>query len=90
MYDITNEESFNNLAYWLQALREHADKNIVVALVANKCDIMFTDPSRREVLKEHAVKFAHNNLLIFQEESSALADINVKEIIHLLFLSNFV
>lgn len=87
VYDLTNEDSFTNLSYWLSALKENAESHLVVALVANKCDIMFTDPTRREVQKEHAVKFAKNNDIIFFEESSALADINVKEIIEHLFLS---
>ena len=90
VYDITNEESFNNLGYWLQAIREHADPSIVIALVANKCDIMFSDPSKREVMKEAAVHFAKENELIFYEESSALADINVKQIVELLLQSTYI
>lgn len=50
---------------------------------------MFTDPSRREVLKEAGVKFAHDNKLLFIEESSALADINIAPLVELLIKSEF-
>jgi GTPase SAR1 family protein len=72
------------LSYWLKELRDNAEKTIVIALVGNKVDVLFTDPSKREVQKEEAVQFARQNDLIFTEESSALADVNVKEVIDLL------
>ena len=81
VYDITNKESFAHLPYWLKELRDHTDSNIVIALVGNKVDVLFSDPGKREVQKEQAVKFAEQNGLVFTEESSALADINIREII---------
>jgi hypothetical protein len=50
-------------------------------------DVLFTDPGKREVQKEQAAKFAKDNDLIFTEESSALADVNIKENINLLVQS---
>ena len=84
VYDLTNKETFQNLGYWIKELREHADSNIVIALVGNKVDVLFTDPGKREVSKEDAVAFAKKNGLLFTEESSALADVNIKEIIDML------
>jgi GTPase SAR1 family protein len=52
VYDVSNEESFFNLGYWLENLRETADEHIVIALMPNKCDIMFRRPEDREVMKE--------------------------------------
>jgi len=52
VYDITKQESFNNLQLWLNLVAEYADKDILIALVANKCDIMFKDSYKREVTKE--------------------------------------
>jgi GTPase SAR1 family protein len=52
VYDISNEESFLNLSYWLENLREFADEHAVIALLPNKCDIMFRRPEDREVMKE--------------------------------------
>ena len=84
VYDITSKESFKNLTFWLGELKKHADPNIKIALVGNKVDILFTDPGRREVLKEEATAFAKANGLIFLDESSALADVNIKNVIETL------
>ena len=79
VYDITSESSFKSLPYWLDNLREHGDENMIVALIANKCDIIFTDPSKRQVLKDSGHRYARENNLLFMDEMSALADINVGE-----------
>ena len=84
VYDITCKDSFKSLGYWLKELKDHADPNIKIALVANKVDIMFTDPGKREVPKNDAIEFAKKNGLIFNEESSALADVNIKNVIEKL------
>ena len=52
VYDITSEESFINLPYWLDSLRDNADEHVVIALMPNKCDIMFKKPELREVMRE--------------------------------------
>ena len=36
VYDISNEESFNNLGYWLEELRKNLDPSALIALCANK------------------------------------------------------
>ena len=48
-------------------------------LIPNKCDVMFNKPEDREVMREHADMFAKENKLIYIDECSALADINIKE-----------
>ncbi len=88
MYDITKQETFNNLSTWLNLVKEFAEKDIIIALVANKCDIMFRDPKQREVSKESAIKFAKENGLLFSDESSAYSDINIKEVVENLLVSN--
>lgn len=40
VYDVTNYESFANLKFWIDKLREFSDRDIVIALVANKCDLV--------------------------------------------------
>ena len=40
IYDITNVESFKNCKYWLENIRTYSDENVVIALVANKTDIL--------------------------------------------------
>ena len=86
VYDITNEDSFQHLGFWLESLREHGDEHIVVALVANKCDIVESEPSRREVMKFKAQEYAQENGLLFLAETSACLNKNVKEVMELLFL----
>ena len=39
IYDITKRNTFDNINRWYSELREHADHNIVVLLVGNKCDL---------------------------------------------------
>jgi Ras-related protein Rab-11A len=61
VFDLTDRDSFDQLSYWLNCLREHADENLVVALVgmnisffnnlhlANKYDLVRDNPSLRAV-----------------------------------------
>lgn len=44
VYDISNEDSFNNLPYWLEELKSNLDPYALIALCANKVDIMFSTP----------------------------------------------
>lgn len=57
---------------------------MVIILVPNKFDIMFKSPEEREVMKEQGQYFARENNLLFYDECSALADINVNETVELL------
>ena len=87
VYDITKMDTFKSLSIWLSLVKEYAEKDIIIALVANKCDVMFREPNKREVNKENAIKFAKENNLLFSEESSAYSDINIKEVIENLLMS---
>jgi GTPase SAR1 family protein len=39
MYDISNRESFNKIAYWFELLKKQNGKNVPGALVATKSDL---------------------------------------------------
>lgn len=39
VYDITKHKTFENIKRWISVIREQADKNVVIILVANKCDL---------------------------------------------------
>jgi Ras-related protein Rab-11A len=39
IYDISKRSTFENINRWFNELKEHADNNIVVLLVGNKCDL---------------------------------------------------
>uniref|UniRef100_A0A7N0UXJ0 Uncharacterized protein n=1 Tax=Kalanchoe fedtschenkoi TaxID=63787 RepID=A0A7N0UXJ0_KALFE len=73
VYDMTKRQSFDHMARWLEELRGHADKNIVIMLIGNKCDL----GSLRAVPVEDAQEFAQRENLYFME-TSALEAINVE------------
>ena len=54
VYDIAKQISFENVERWLKELKDHADSNIVVMLVGNKCDLIHL----RAVPTEEAEEFA--------------------------------
>ncbi|RID59841.1 hypothetical protein BRARA_F03038 [Brassica rapa] len=73
VYDITKRQSFDHVARWIEELRGHADKNIVIMLVGNKTDL----GTLRAVPTEDAKEFAQRENLFFME-TSALDSINVE------------
>lgn len=73
VYDMTKRQSFDHMARWLDELRGHADKNIVIMLIGNKCDL----GSLRAVPTEDAQEFAQRENLFFME-TSALEATNVE------------
>lgn len=73
VYDITKRQSFDHVARWLEELRGHADKNIVIMLIGNKTDL----GTLRAVPTEDAKEFAQRENLFFME-TSALDSINVE------------
>ncbi|KAL2480571.1 Ras-related protein RABA4d [Abeliophyllum distichum] len=73
VYDMTKRQSFDHMARWLEELRGHADKNIVIMLIANKCDL----GTLRAVPTEDAQEFAERENLYFME-TSALEKTNVE------------
>ncbi|KAL6553855.1 Ras-related protein RABB1c [Orobanche minor] len=82
VYDITSgdatifwrRETFNHLASWLEDARQHANANMIIVLIGNKCDLAH----RRAVSTEEGEQFAKENGLIFME-ASAKTSLNVEE-----------
>ncbi|XP_057970588.1 ras-related protein Rab11D [Malania oleifera] len=73
VYDITKRQSFDHIPRWLEELRSHADKNIVIMLIGNKTDL----ENQRAVPTEDAKEFAQKEGLFFLE-TSALEATNVE------------
>jgi Ras-related protein Rab-11A len=73
VFDMTKRQSFDHMARWLEELRGHADKNIVIMLIGNKCDL----GCLRAVPTEDAQEFAQRENLFFME-TSALEATNVE------------
>ncbi|GAA0171752.1 hypothetical protein Leryth_002153 [Lithospermum erythrorhizon] len=73
VYDITKQQSFEHIARWLEELRSHADKNLVIMLIGNKTDL----GSLRAVETDDAKEYAEKENLFFME-TSALEATNVE------------
>uniref|UniRef100_A0A1B0B9M6 Ras-related protein Rab-25 n=1 Tax=Glossina palpalis gambiensis TaxID=67801 RepID=A0A1B0B9M6_9MUSC len=72
VYDIAKRMTYENIDRWLQALRYHVDRDIVIMMVGNKSDL--TD--LRSVTTNEAKQFAELKGLSFIE-TSALDSTNV-------------
>jgi Ras-related protein Rab-11A len=73
VYDISKKGTFDNVERWLKELKDHADANIVIMLVGNKCDLKHL----RAVTTEDGSAFSANHGLSFIE-TSALDATNVE------------
>lgn len=63
VYDITKEESYNNVVRWVKDVRNNANnRDIAIMLVGNKCDRI----KERTVPLESAKAFARNNDLRYE------------------------
>ena len=54
MYDIAKHLTYENVERWLKELRDHADANIVIMLVGNKCDLRHLRAVPTDESKEYA------------------------------------
>ncbi|KAL1191963.1 Ras-related protein RABA4b [Cardamine amara subsp. amara] len=84
VYDMTKRESFDHIPRWLEELRAHADKNIVIILIGNKTDL----EDQRSVPMEDAKEFAEKEELFFLE-TSALKSTNVENSFNTLLTEIF-
>lgn len=75
-FDVTNATSFNNVKNWLESIYQHADPNIVKALVGNKIDL-----DDRAVSTEEAKRLADQHKMPYFETSAKLNQ-NVDELIN--------
>ncbi|CAH9130430.1 unnamed protein product [Cuscuta epithymum] len=73
VYDITRRVTFESMERWLNELRDHTDKNIIVMLVGNKADLRHL----RAVTTDDSKVFAEKENTFFME-TSALESINVE------------
>ncbi|KAE8665969.1 Ras-related protein RABA4a [Hibiscus syriacus] len=73
VYDVTKRQTFDHIPRWLEELRGHADKNIVIILIGNKSDL----ENQRAVQTDDAKEFAQKEGLFFLE-TSALESSNVE------------
>ena len=79
VYDVTDENSFNNLHAWMTSINENANTNTIMYLIGNKVDLV----DERKTSKESAQKAADKYGMKYFE-TSAKANINIKEAIETL------
>jgi len=74
--DLTSSQSLNDAAVWLGELKEKGPESVVIALAANKSDLV-----EARVLKELQIfEFAGSNNISLFKETSALSGNNVQEL----------
>ena len=66
VFDVTNNESFKNTKRWINELRKHADKNIIIVLVGNKIDLLKLD----DIFYVEAETFAEKESVLFRKSSA--------------------
>ncbi len=74
VYDVTDGESFGNIAKWLGHVEEKSSPDVIKMLVGNKCDL----ESQREVSTQLGLERARQHSIPFIE-TSAKSNINVNK-----------
>ena len=80
VYDITSEQSFNNIETWIHEVKGKSSNNLQILIIGNKSDLY---KDRKISLEKGIEKAKSLNLHLF--EASALEKTNVKEAFYCLF-----
>jgi small GTP-binding protein len=70
VYDITNRDSFNNIANWVEACKNQSPKTIFMVLVGNKSDLS----DKRVISIDEGRELAEKYNMIFFETSAKTGD----------------
>lgn len=70
VYDVTRKLTFENCIKWYNELKINTEKECVICIVGNKCDLVEENPKRREVSIEEGRDFARKNKTLFFEISA--------------------
>ncbi len=70
VYDVTRKLTFENCIKWYNELKINTEKECVICIVGNKCDLLEENPKRREVSTEEGREFAKKNKTLFFEISA--------------------
>eukprot|EP00343_Euplotes_focardii_P012513 CAMPEP_0205833658 /NCGR_PEP_ID=MMETSP0206-20130828/50164_1 /ASSEMBLY_ACC=CAM_ASM_000279 /TAXON_ID=36767 /ORGANISM="Euplotes focardii, Strain TN1" /LENGTH=234 /DNA_ID=CAMNT_0053140251 /DNA_START=25 /DNA_END=729 /DNA_ORIENTATION=+ len=57
VYDVTDEQSFQNIRNWIRNIEQHAADNVDKVLVGNKCDMVsmkVVETARGQAIEQHA------------------------------------
>ena len=73
VYSIENKNSFESLDYWYKSINEICDKNIILAIVANKTDLFDqVDEENNFISEEMGQKYAEEKKAIFKSVSAKI------------------
>ena len=93
LFDVTNEDSFNNVSSWINDVKENSNRrnsisgkesNITIYLIGNKIDL-----PNRQVTKEQAEKQA-NSLGVKYFEISCKMNMNIPEVIYNMIIDCYI
>ena len=56
VFDITNEESFNELDFWFKLIKDELGKNVIKGIAANKYDLIDEQKIDEDTIDEYAKK----------------------------------
>ena len=76
--DLTDEDSFKNLNYWLTDLQKHAPENIARVLLCNKVDLCQGETSQRKIMEGTVSQFTQENEMRHFEVSAKTGE-NINE-----------
>ena len=74
VYDVTDQDSFERVNFWLNQLKKFAPENIVIQVVGNKIDLQ----NERKLSKAEVSQFCKNNNILYIE-TSAKEDIGIAQ-----------
>lgn len=57
VFDLTDEDSYKGLSYWLNDLRTHAPEKVIMILVGNKLDLTAESQKNKVVNCERKVSY---------------------------------
>ena len=78
IYDITNENSFQNLKLWMNTIKEECD-HMEILLIGNKSDL----EEQRKIKKDEVIAFANEEKLEYIETSSKTGE-NIHKAINII------
>jgi len=82
MYDITKNESFQNIDGWLQNIKDSLgedNSDYLMILLGNKLDLVNIDSSKREIETEEAKNYCEKNNIFWGGECS-VKDISIESL----------
>ena len=70
VFDLTSRPSFLAVESWVKDIDKNADKKVAKILVGNKADLAESEPGRRAVKEEDAIKVANAHGMTYIETSA--------------------